>query len=128
LALTIKLWAIIIKEGFVIKYEWTDLKVMEEIGWRFQREQLRQNLPLETLFSINTLKRLEKGRAKLETMIIVLRDLGMLEELNNFIAPAQISPIEIVRMRWHQRKRASRPRTKKAGPFDTWWKRNKNDL
>jgi putative transcriptional regulator len=119
--------------GFVIKYEWTDIKVMEEIGWRFQRERLRQNIPLETLsnrtlISINTLKRLEKGRAKLETMIIVLRDLDMLEELNNFIAPAQISPIEIVRMRGCQRKRASRPRTKKAGPFDTWWKRNKNDL
>jgi transcriptional regulator with XRE-family HTH domain len=101
----------------VIKYGWTDKAVQAEIGERFKQLRLRRNITLEvlherTLISVNTLKALERGKGKLETMVVVLREFGVLEELNNFIAPAGISPVELMKLRGKTRIRASK--TKKA--------------
>lgn len=102
----------------MIEIGWTDKAVQAEIGERFKQLRLEKNRTLEvlayrTMISINTLKALEQGRAKLETMIAVLRDLDALEELNNFIAPVEFSPIQYMKMRGKKRIRASSPRKKK---------------
>jgi len=101
----------------MVEKGWTDKAVREEIGDRFKQLRLRRNITLEvlherTLISVNTLKALERGKGKLETMVVVLREFGVLEELNNFIAPVGISPIELMKLRGKTRIRASK--TKKA--------------
>jgi putative transcriptional regulator len=111
----------------MIEYGWTDKAIQAEIGERFKHLRLDKNITLEllasrTLISVNTLKALEKGRAKLETMIIVLRELGVLQELNNFIAPIEISPIQLIKMQGKKRRRArpAKKRTEQTEWTDEW--------
>lgn len=107
----------------MIMPEMTDKAIQAEIGERFKQLRLRKNITLErlshnTMISINTLKSLEKGRAKLDTMIGVLRELGSLEELNGFIAPIEVSPIQLAKMQGKKRQRASREGAKEK-PLDS---------
>ncbi len=92
-------------------YEMTDKAIATEMGERFRQLRLRKNITLEqlsnrTLISINTLKALERGKAKLETMIGVLRELDALGELDNLIAPVEISPIQLIKTNAKKRMRA----------------------
>lgn len=108
----------------MIYYGMTDKAIQAEIGERFKQLRLQKNITLErlshnTMISINTLKSLEKGRAKLDTMMGVLRELGALEELNSFIAPVEFSPIQYIKMRGKVRQRASRNNAKEK-PLDSY--------
>ena len=94
----------------------TDKAIAAEIGYRFRQLRLQRNITLEllhqrTLISINTLKALEQGKGKLETMLAVLREFSALEELNSFIAPVEISPIQYIKMQGKKRLRARPPKS-----------------
>ncbi|MGZ5030844.1 MAG: helix-turn-helix domain-containing protein [Methylobacter sp.] len=91
----------------------TDKAIAKEIGDRFRELRLRKNISLETLsdhtlISVNTLKRLEKGSGKLDTMINVLRHLDALDQIESFLPPVTISPIEVIKLLGKKRQRASR--------------------
>ena len=97
----------------MIDYGMTDKAIQAEIGERFKQLRLEKNITIEvlstrTMISINTLKALEKGSGKLSTMIAVLRDLDNLHEVNNFIAPIEISLIQYMKMCGKKRQRASK--------------------
>lgn len=106
-------------------YEMTDAAIAEEIGYRIRQLRLRNNIPLEllherTLIAINTLKALESGKGKLTTMIAVLRELKALDGINNFIAPVEISPIQLIKLKGKQRKRARLPKHQDQEWPDQW--------
>lgn len=105
--------------------EMTDSAVLAEIGDRLSRLRLQRNLTQAQLareagVSKRTLIRLESGESSQVTNLIrVLRALGLLGNLDAFIPRPLPSPIEQLRSRAKERRRAS-PRAKKSAPSSKW--------
>jgi transcriptional regulator with XRE-family HTH domain len=90
----------------------SDAGIQRELGKRLRALRLRRDITQKqlaqaTTLSLNAIKSLESGRAKLSTLIAVLRELGALDQLDNFIPEPSISPVQLVRPQGRQRKRAS---------------------
>ena len=100
-------------------YSLSDKGIQAELGARLKALRLRKNvtqsaLAKATTLSLNAIKSLESGKGKLSTLIAVLRELGALEQLDNFIPEPSISPVQLARMRGRHRERASRKRRPKG--------------
>ncbi len=98
-------------------YSMTDKAIGIEIGNRTRSLRLRRNLTQQqvadkAVLSLNTIKSLESGKGKLLTLIAVLRELGTLDTLDNFIPEPAISPIQLARQQGKKRQRASGKRLK----------------
>ena len=79
----------------------SDTAILKELGERIRKLRLRKNITQEdlaehTLLAVGTIKSLESGKGKLSTLIAVLRELGALEQLEQFIPPITISPLKMV--------------------------------
>ncbi|MBU1341544.1 MAG: helix-turn-helix transcriptional regulator [Proteobacteria bacterium] len=105
-------------------YSMTDAGIGKEVGHRIKRLRLQKNLTQAALssttgLSLNAIKSLESGKGKLSTLISILRELHVLDNLNNFIPDIQISPLQQARL-GKQRERASgkRIKTPKEDPSD----------
>jgi transcriptional regulator with XRE-family HTH domain len=100
----------------------TDEVVLREIGARLQRLRLERNLTQAELareagVSKITVERLEAGQpARLQTLIRVLRVLGLLDGLNPLLPEPLASPVEAVRLRGKLRQRASGARRRPDSP------------
>jgi transcriptional regulator with XRE-family HTH domain len=106
----------------------TDRAVLVELGRRLARTRLEQNLTQEELafeagISKPSVERLEAGvPVKLETFLRVLRALGLLETLDRLVPVPLPSPIERLRHRGHERRRATGGRTgPERAPRDWTW-------
>ncbi len=93
-------------------YSLTDKVVLAELGKRFRELRLRKNLTQQqladrTLLSLSTIKALEAGKAKLSTLVAVLRELGALESIDDLIPDPGISPLQLLEMGGHKRRRAT---------------------
>ncbi|RLC00820.1 MAG: transcriptional regulator [Deltaproteobacteria bacterium] len=92
--------------------------VLKEIGVRMRRERLNQNLTQETLaqragVSRRVILDLEKGKGcGLSSFIEILRSLKKLDQLDAFLPDPGISPLQLAKLRGHERQRASGRRTK----------------
>ncbi len=78
----------------------SDTMILKELGERFRKLRLRRDITQEdladrTLLSVGTIKSLEAGKGKLSTLVAVLRELGALDQLDQFIPPVTISPIKM---------------------------------
>lgn len=98
-------------------YTLSDKYIEKELGQRIKALRLQKNITQKelaeaTTLSLNSIKALESGHSKLATLIAVLRELGALEQLDNFIPETSISPIQLARMQGQVRKRASGERLK----------------
>ena len=107
-------------------YTLSDRGIEVEIGRRIRSLRLRKNttqkeLAEATTLSLNTIKSLESGSGKLSTVIAVLRELGALEQIDNFIPEPSISPLQLARMQGRQRKRASGGRRKQRSKDESEW-------
>lgn len=106
-------------------YSMTDAGIEQEIGHRIKTLRLRKNitqvqLSETTQLSLNAIKSLEKGKARLSTLINVLRQLQALDNLDNFIREIPISPMQQARL-GKQRERASGQRNKiSKDPQHNW--------
>jgi putative transcriptional regulator len=81
-------------------YTASDSRITQELGERLRALRLRKNITQveladRTLIAVGTIKSLEKGQGKLSSLIAVLRELDSLEQLDNFIPPITLSPIQI---------------------------------
>jgi transcriptional regulator with XRE-family HTH domain len=81
-------------------YTASDSAILEELGGRIRELRLRKNITQEnlaerTLMAVGTIKSLEAGKGKLSTLVAVLRELGALEQLDQFIPPVTISPLKM---------------------------------
>lgn len=112
----------------------TDAAVLAELGERLSRVRLQRNLAQaqvarEAGVSKRTLVRLEKGESsQLQTLVRVLRALGLLHNLDALVPPALPSPMEQLRMQGRERRRASprsqeTQRSQKQSPPSTGWRR-----
>ncbi len=94
-------------------YSMSDKAILSDLGSRLKSLRVRRNITQETLaemtiLSLGTIKSLEVGKAKLSTIVAVLRELDALHELDSFIPQAHISPIEIASRKTAERVRAGR--------------------
>jgi putative transcriptional regulator len=105
--------------------EMTDAAVLAELGDRLSRLRLQRNLTQAQLareagVSKRTLIRLESGESSQVTNLIrVVRSLGLLGNLDAFVPPPLPSPLEQLRSRAKERRRAS-PGVKKSGLPTKW--------
>jgi len=81
-------------------YVASDSTILKELGERLRALRLRKNITQEglaerTLLSVGTIKSLETGKGKLSTLVAVLRELGALDQLDQFLPPVTISPIKM---------------------------------
>ena len=96
-------------------YTTSDSAILEALGERIRDRRLRKNITQEalaerTLLSVGTIKSLEAGKGKLSTLIAVLRELGALEQLDQFIPPITISPLRMAEANARQPARRKRAR------------------
>ncbi|MEW5754720.1 MAG: helix-turn-helix transcriptional regulator [Pseudomonadota bacterium] len=101
----------------------SDKAIAELLGERIKALRLRRNITQEALaqataLSLNTIKALESGKGKLATVIAVLRELDALDQLDNFIPPPTISPLQLAKRQGKQRARASGSRALPASDED----------
>ena len=100
-------------------YSMSDKAVLVELGGRLRSLRLRKNLTQQqlaqrTLLSLNTIKALEAGRAKLSSVVAVLRELNQLDTLEHFIPEPGISPLQLAKLKGKTRQRATGNRGKSA--------------
>jgi putative transcriptional regulator len=98
-------------------YSMTDRKIEAEIGHRIKALRLRRNMTQQqlahaTALSLSTIKALESGRGKLSSIVVVLRELGGLNALSDFIPEVSISPLQLAKQQGKKRQRASGLRMK----------------
>lgn len=90
-----------------------DQTILEELGARLARYRLNRNLKQEALadqagVSRATVARLEKGSpTSLTNLIRILRALNLLENLDALLPEPPLSPIQQLRTKKRQRRRAS---------------------
>jgi putative transcriptional regulator len=93
--------------------EMTDSAVLAEVGDRLAQHRLQRNLTQAQLareagISKRTLIRVENGdSSQLTNLIRLVRALGLLDGFDAFVPPAIPSPIEQMRSRKKERRRAS---------------------
>lgn len=98
----------------------SDLALLAELGVRFQRERLNQNLPQAGLadragLSRRALQNLESGRGcTLASLVRVLRALDKLDALDGFLPAPTISPVQLAHLKGSERQRASGPRKREG--------------
>ena len=97
--------------------------ILKELGERLQRERLNRNLSQSDLaakagLSRRTIVGTEAGRGPtLETVISMLRALGLLNHLETFLPQVEISPVQLAKLKGKQRQRASRASNPQDKPF-----------
>lgn len=107
-------------------YSMTDKGVLAEISGRVKALRLRRNLTQKqlseaTALSLNSIKSLETGRGKMATLVAVLRELGALDGLDNFLPEVPVSPLQLAKKGGKKRQRASGVRGKKSMPETDKW-------
>ena len=107
-------------------YSLADKQIAIEIGGRIRSLRLRRNMTQQqlsdaTMLSLNAIKSTESGKAKLSTLIAVLRELGALDGLDHFIPEVTISPLQLAKSKGKQRQRASGKRSQRPRKEDVSW-------
>ena len=107
-------------------YSMTDKAIGSEIGARIKALRLRRNRTQQQVadaaaVSLNVIKALEAGKGKLSSLIAVLRELGALDALEQFIPESVVSPLQLVKQQGKERQRASGTRGKKESRERSEW-------
>ncbi len=106
----------------------TDDAVLGELGRRIARTRLERNVTQQQLareagIGIATLERMEAGQAtRTSSFIRVLRALNLLEGLEDALPEPTPSPIEALKLRGRQRRRAASPGTTPEEPPSAPWR------
>jgi transcriptional regulator with XRE-family HTH domain len=115
----------------VINTERTDRQVLAELGDRLARYRLNRNLSQDQLareagLSKRTVVRLENGQSsQVNNLVRVLRALGLLGNVDALVPAPFASPIEALKAKTRERRRAS-PASKKPKPGSDWtWRDDK---
>ena len=86
--------------------------IAQEIGQRLKQARLNQNQTQASIseragISRRTIMKAEQGNATLEEFIAILDALDMTNQLDNFIPPQTVSPIQLLKLQGKTRQRAS---------------------
>ena len=97
----------------------TDKAVAAEIGRRIEQMRLAKNLTQQQLadeigLSRVSYRKLVNGSGKFENIIALLRALGRLDLVEQFVPEQPVSPMQQLKLKGKQRKRASGAHAQKA--------------
>ncbi|SFR60332.1 helix-turn-helix transcriptional regulator [Thiomicrospira sp. ALE5] len=86
--------------------------VAEALGERLKQARLNQNrtqaeVAMFVGVSKKTILNAEKGKAQLDVFVAILQALDLVEQLDRFLPPQLISPIQLAKLQGQQRQRAS---------------------
>jgi putative transcriptional regulator len=104
----------------------SDKAIGEALGerlkaWRLRLNLTQQQLAEATALSLNVIKSLEAGKGKLSSVIAVLREFRLLEDLDAFIREPGISPLQLVKRQGKVRQRATGSRGKDSDKDADEW-------
>jgi len=91
----------------------SDKAILEELGARLRRQRLNQDTTQKELakkagVSRTVIQKMEQGEEVVVAGLIrVMRALGVLDQLDNFLPDPGISPIQLARLQGKERQRAS---------------------
>jgi transcriptional regulator with XRE-family HTH domain len=94
-------------------YSMTDLAIAKDIGLQIEQLRLEANISQKYIadelgITVKTYRNIKLGKAKFELVIGVLRILGQLEVVNNFIPKIPYSPLKLLELNGQKRQRVSR--------------------
>ena len=97
----------------------TDKAIAAEIGRRIEQMRLAKNLTQQQLadeigLSRVSYRKLVNGSGKFENIIALLRALGRLDLVEQFVPEQPVSPMQQLKLKGKQRKRASGTHAQKA--------------
>lgn len=104
----------------------SDLDLLTELGKRLRQARVNRNISQKELaekagISSRTVQNAEEGKpASIKVWIAMLRALGLLDQLDNFMPVQQISPIILAEAQSRQRQRASKKRNTKKKDESEW--------
>ena len=107
--------------------ELTDETILNELGSRIKKRRIQANITQEMLsyeagISKRTIERLESGESvQLNSFIRILRALDLLSLLEASLPRAKAGPIELLRNRGKERKRAFTKRTNETEKKEWVW-------
>lgn len=96
--------------------KFTDLKTPQakgqELGERLKQVRLNLNLTQDEVgksagISRYSVKQLENGKGGVQDLMALLIALDIVDQLDNLVPPQQISPLQILKLKGQERKRAS---------------------
>ncbi len=105
----------------IMKFEaMTNESIAAEIGQRIEQMRLEQNLTQQQLadeigLSRVSYRKLVGGAGKFENIIAVLRALGRLDLVEQFVPETVFSPMEQLKLKGKQRQRATGAHAQKGG-------------
>lgn len=93
--------------------------IAEELGDRLRNARLNADLTQAEVASRAGISRptvvaAERGRVQLENLVAILHAMNMVNQLDAFLPVQDISPLQLAKLRGHQRQRASGARSKPA--------------
>lgn len=110
------------------RYAMTDSAIAKELGQRLEQMRLEANIPQKSIadelaISEGTYRHAINGKAKLEVIIGILRVLGKLDNVDNFLPELPFSPIELLKLDGKKRQRAvpKRAMTPQSTEDDSNW-------
>jgi transcriptional regulator with XRE-family HTH domain len=104
----------------------SDRRILAELGQRLARQRLNRNMTQDLLaheagVSKRTIIRLEKGQSsQLTSLVRVLRALGLLANMDALAPSGPVSPVEALKVKAKQRRRASPAGSKPKTPPPKW--------
>jgi putative transcriptional regulator len=98
-------------------YAMTDMSIAKEFGKRLEQIRLESNIPQKEIakevgITEVTYRSAIKGKAKFEVIIGIMRVLGKLENLEDFLPNQPYSPMELLKLEGKKRQRAGSKRIK----------------
>jgi putative transcriptional regulator len=100
--------------------------ICKEIGQRLKRARLNANRTQKEVadragLSVTAVQSVERGDARLESVVLVLMALDMVEQIRNFVPEQEISPLQLVKLQGKKRQRASgRLKDVSSGKVSEW--------
>lgn len=93
-------------------YAMTDSAIARDLGQRLEQMRLQANIPQKQIadelgISEGTYRSAIQGKAKLVVVVGILRLLGKLENLDNFLPDTPFSPIQLLAREGRKRQRAT---------------------
>ena len=99
---------------------------LKEVGYRLKEHRLQQNITRKDLaektgLTYTTIANIETGNdARLKSVIAILNELGLINQVEVFVPPVERRPTEIIETEGKVRKRASSKRETKSSIKKNW--------
>jgi putative transcriptional regulator len=106
-------------------YEVSVESIVEDLGQRLKQARLNKDLTQASVaeqigVSRKTIVNAEKGKVHFETFVAIMVVLGLKEQLNSFLPPQNISPVQLAKLQGKSRQRASGLEVKEEKGDDSW--------